>query len=157
METDISTSLGSTTLKNPTLTCCFQLIPPLAMKTPKGLILAFTIFVVWLMAIPWILGGNLPPVRTVCMAMVCLFSVYGLLFVGRLGTPTTIGLLMKLILVSGIAYAGFQLWPILDGHHHSTFPAETRSRICELVLGIGMFFVASFLFSNKRLCLGCLA
>ena len=108
------------------------------------------VFSVCILATPWMLGGNLPPVRTVALAIMFLCSVACLLRPALAGTPTKMGIGFKCILLASVAYVGLTLIPL--GEAVSTnYPAATRSRLCELLLGISTCFVASVVFRNQKL------
>ena len=60
------------------------------------------------------------------------------------------GIGFKCILLASVAYVGLTLIPL--GEAVSTnYPAATRSRLCELLLGISTCFVASVVFRNQKL------
>lgn len=92
----------------------------------------------------------MPPVRTVALAIMFLCSVACLLRPALAGTPTKMGIAFKCILLASVAYIGLTLIPL--GESVSTnYPAATRSRLCELLLGISTCFVASVVFRNQKL------
>ena len=101
-----------------------------------------------LVALPWLLGGNLPPVRTVAIGITGL-SLLGLVCLPSLiGSPTRIGLLMKCVLLTGIGYAALQLVPSMATY--SSYPSASRARLCEVILGVGVFVAASSIFTNRK-------
>ncbi len=119
------------------------------MNSRVGALIA-VLFGAGVMAAPWFLGGNLPPVRTIALGLVFLCSLACVLVPSLIGTPTRLGMMLRLVLVAGVAYAAFQLVPIFGGEAITASPSATRSRICELMLGIGAFLVASCLFRDQR-------
>lgn len=109
---------------------------------------------------PWFFGGNLPTVRTIALALSTCMLLTASLMPAALGTPTRQELLFKLILMLGIAWAAIQLAPasgFLSFHSSgvsttlSIYPAATRYRLCELILGVGVFLVSSHVFRNQRM------
>lgn len=110
-----------------------------------------TIVACLLMAcIAWPIGGNFPHTRTVALAVVaflCGFATVWQFFQkSEQRFPTT-----WLILVLGVGYSLLQLAPLnADGDSISINPAATRERICELILGIGLYFAAGSLFYRSR-------
>ena len=119
------------------------------MNATKSSAILSGLFCFGLVAVPWFLGGNLPPVRTACLAFIFLFALLLVVTPRLIGTPTRLGLFTCLLLLLGLGYGAFQLWPGLESTH-SQYPAATRTRVCELILGIGTFIVASSLFSSRR-------
>lgn len=120
------------------------------MKPNKAKLLFAVVYCVLLLATAWLLGGNLPPVRTCALAVVSLLLI-GLCFLpSTLGAPTKTELLLKVLLIAGVGYAAFQLWPGSEVTL-SKYPAATRARLCELILAVAAFFCACSIFSDRAL------
>lgn len=119
------------------------------MNSIVGLLIS-VVFTVGVLLAPWMLGGNVPPVRTVALGIMFLCSIACLLRPALAGTPTKLGIGFKCILLAGIAYVGLSLIPFGESALTS-YPAATRSRLCELLLGISTCFVASVVFRNQKL------
>ena len=102
-----------------------------------------------MLAAPWLLAGNIPPVRTVALGLTFVASLACFVFPSLIGTPTKLGIAMKALLLTGLAFAAIQIIPF-GGSTISEYPAATRSRICELILGISAFFVASCVFRDQK-------
>lgn len=107
------------------------------------------LFVFLLMALPWMLGGNLPWVRTSGLAVCGLFGLLLVLYPPLLGAPTKVALMVGGLLIAGVAYGAFQQCPDFESTA-SFYPAATRERVCELILGVGVFLIASSLFTNHH-------
>ena len=101
-----------------------------------------------LIALPWLLGGNLPPVRAVALGVTGLLLLGVVCLPSLVGSPTRIGLFMKLVLLAGIGYAGLQLVPSMATY--SSYPSASRARLCEVILGVGVFVAASSIFTNRK-------
>lgn len=101
------------------------------------------------MALPWLLGGNLPWVRSAGLAACGLFGLILFLYPPLLGAPTKVALLVGGLLIAGVAYGAFQLYPDFESTASFYSPA-TRERVCELILGVGVFLIASSLFTNHH-------
>ena len=102
-----------------------------------------------LLVAPWLLAGNVPPVRTIALGMTFIASLACFLFPSLIGTPTKLGIAMKALLLTGLAFAAIQIIPFGESTI-SAYPAATRSRMCELILGISAFFVASCVFRDQK-------
>lgn len=102
-----------------------------------------------LVALPWLLGGNLPPVRVIAIGITGLLLLGVVCVPSLIGSPTRIGLLMKCVLLAGIGYAALQLLPSLAAH--SSYPSASRARLCEVILGVGVFVAASSIFTKRKM------
>lgn len=94
----------------------------------------------------WFLGGNLPPVRTLAL----LATVTGGLFVIASSVvhksdlrqlPFSFWIAVPLCL--GTTYAALQACPAEWNPVASSYPAATRMRLCELLLGVTAYFLFS--------------
>lgn len=120
------------------------------MKPDRILAVLAAIFCLSLILTPWWIGGNLPGVRSLGLALVCLTSLLFVLSPKLLGTPTGLGFVTKGLLVAGVCYCAFQLMP-LGETSISIYPAATRERISTLILATGVFFCASHIFRHGQL------
>ena len=120
------------------------------MKPNKAKLLFALPYCILLLVAAWMLGGNLPPVRTAALAVIALLLAGLCLFARMLGAPSRTELLLRLTLIAGIGFAAFQLWP---GNEEtlSQYPAATRARLCELIMAVAAFFCASIIFSDRNL------
>ena len=112
--------------------------------------LAF-VFGLGVLATPWYIGGNVPPLRTAGLAAsACILLVMVLFPRKTLGTPTKLGLWLKAVLIIGIAWSAVQLISIGD-ESLSQYQAATRQRLCVLILAVSVFFAASHIFRYQAL------
>ena len=102
-----------------------------------------------LVVLPWLLGGNLPPVRAVALGITGLLLLGIVCIPSLIGSPTRIGLLMKCVLLAGIGYAVMQLVPSVTAY--SSYPSASRARLCEVILGVGVFVAASSIFTKRKI------
>jgi O-antigen ligase/tetratricopeptide (TPR) repeat protein len=106
-----------------------------------------TIVAMVLIGLPvWFLGGNLPPVRTVALLFTALCSllVFGLTAFRKqdLGElPFALWIAISLSL--GVTYAALQAFPAAWNPVASSYPAATRMRLCELLLGVSAYLLFS--------------
>ena len=126
----------------------------------------YAIFLILASVTPWLLGGNYPLVRTVLLAATTLSlggaivqSIYRNGLTGRKkrrplsenGTSLTrsrlikrpLSWLMIVPILIGTGYCAVQAFSVnLGWSELSAYGAESRSRLCELLLGVGVFLVS---------------
>ncbi len=111
-----------------------------------------------LIAMPvWILGGNLPPVRTLCLGLSGLFGLLMLLLDFRRpaeAPESRLSHATKIVLLTAVVFAAIQAIEHPANFLQSIYPAATRLRLAELVLGVMAFFFFSRLFISQRLLIG---
>ncbi len=105
------------------------------------------LFLLLIISTPWVLGGNLPPVRTICLAALGLLTLPFVIWPKLIGTPTRFEVFVSYVLLFGVVLGGIQLFEFWLGR--TEYAAATRERLCELILGVAAFLLACRLFVHR--------